>query len=289
MADRPVLSAALGRYPGVELLRSGRICSDALRLEFAEIAPVNRAFAPMVREARFDLCEMAIATFLQARAYRKPLVLLPVVMAQRFQQAALLCRTDSDVTAADLAGRRVGVRAYSQTTGMWLRGILAEEYGLRAEEVRWTIFEDAHVAEYRDPPWCERAPAGADMLAMLRRGALDAVVVGNDVPDDPGLRPAFPDLQASVERFRDRHGLVPVNHLVVLRRELAERKPELAVELLRMFREAQTLSGEAARPFGRDALRPALDLALRYAHEQHLLPRPLTPDELWDGLPNEAG
>jgi len=124
---------------------------------------------------------------------------------------------------------------------------------------------------------------------MLRRGALAAVVVGNEVPDDPDLRPAFPDLQESVQRFRDRHGLVPVNHLAVLRRELAEGNPELAVELLRMFREAQTLSGEAARPFGRDALRPALNRALRYAYEQDLLPRPLTLDELWDGLPNEAG
>jgi 4,5-dihydroxyphthalate decarboxylase len=287
--SRPVLSAALGRYPGVEALRSGRIRSERVRLAFADIPTINRAFAPMVREERFDVCEMAIATFLQARAYRKPLVLLPVVMAQRFQQAALLCRTNSDVTAAHLSGRRIGVRAYSQTTGMWLRGILAEEYGLRAEEVRWTIFEDAHVGEYRDPPWCERAPPGADMLAMLRDGALDAVVVGNDVPDDPGLRPAFPDLQASVRQFRERHGFVPVNHMVVVRRELAETDPALVTELMRMFREAQLASGDTDRPFGRDALGPALELALRYAQEQHLLPCPLTPDEVWDGLPADAG
>ena len=106
----------------------------------------------MVREQRFDVSEMAIATFLQAKAYGKPLVLLPVVLAARFQQSALLCRADSDIGGpGDLAGRRVGVRAYSQTTGMWLRGILADAHGVRPDEVRWITFEDAHVAEVPRP------------------------------------------------------------------------------------------------------------------------------------------
>ena len=96
---------------------------------------INRAFAPMVREQLFDVSEMAIATFLQAKAYGKPLVLLPVVLAARFQESALLCRADSDIRRpADLVGRRVGVRAYSQTTGVWLRGILADAYGVRPHD-----------------------------------------------------------------------------------------------------------------------------------------------------------
>src|SRR5688572_12465807 len=140
--DQPVLSTAIGSYGHTEALKSGRIASDRLRLEFADIPTINRAFAPMVREQRFDVCEMAIATFLQAKAWGKPLVLLPVVVAARFQQSALLCRADGGIgSPADLAGRRVGVRAYSQTTGMWLRGILADEYGVRPEQVRWITFE----------------------------------------------------------------------------------------------------------------------------------------------------
>jgi len=157
---------------------------------------INRAFAPMVRDQRFDVSEIAIATFLQARAYRKPLVLLPVVLAARFQQSALLCRVDSAIRGpGELAGCRVGVRAYSQTTGVWLRGILSDSYGLRPEEIRWITFEDAHVPEYRDPPWTERALPGKDMLAMLHEGELDAIIVGNDLPDDPALRPVFPILR----------------------------------------------------------------------------------------------
>src|SRR5277367_6364100 len=131
------LSVAVGAYPHTEALKSGRIASAELRLEFAEISPINRAFAPMVRERRFDVCEMAIATFLQAKAYDKPLVLLPLAMAVRFQESALLCRADSAIRGpADLAGRRLGVRAYSQTTGMWLRGLLADDWGVKPEDVR---------------------------------------------------------------------------------------------------------------------------------------------------------
>lgn len=294
-ADGPVpLRAALGAYPSTRALRDGRVASGRLRLEFADVAPVNRAFAPMVREGRFDVCELAIATALQAKAYGKPIVVLPVTVAARFQEAALLCRADSDVRGpADLAGRRVGVRAYGQTTAMWLRGILAESYGVRPEAMRWVTFEDAHVAEARDPPWAERAPAGKGLLPMLRAGELDAVIVGNDVPEDPGLRPVFPDPAAAGEAFFRRHGFVPVNHLVALRRELAEGCPDLVAELVRLFREAKAIAraqgggGGADRlPMGRAALRPAVSLALRYADEQGLLPRRLDVEEVWEGLPD---
>ena len=287
-SDAPVLSAAVGAYRHTAALRSGQVSSARLRLEFAAVSPVNRAFAPMVRDGRFDVCEMAIATFLQARACNKPLVLLPVTLAARFQESALLCRADSRIHGpADLAGRRVGVRAYSQTTGMWLRGILAESHGVPPDAVRGVTFEDAHVAEYRDPPWAERAPAGADMLALLRAGDLDAVIVGNDPPDDPGLRTVFPDPAAAGEAFRRHHGFVPVNHLLTIRRALAERRPDLVDELLRMFREAKAASAADADtlPMECAALQPAVDLALRYSMQQGLLSRRLDAGEVWDGLP----
>ncbi len=290
-AEAPVLRAALGGYRHVAALRSGQVGSARLRLEFADVSPVNRAFAPMVRDARFDVCEMAIATFLQAKAYGKPLVLLPVAVAARFQEAALLCCSGSAIRGpADLAGRRVGVRAYSQTTGMWLRGILAGDYGVQPEQVRWVTFEDAHVAEYRDPPWAVRAAAGADMLGMLRAGELDAVIVGNNLPDDPGLRTVFSDPAAAGAAFRRRYGFVPVNHLVTVRRELAEGRPDLVAELLRMFRDARAAGpvgpgGNDPLPMGRTALEPAITLALRYSAEQGLLPRRLGVEEVWEGLP----
>lgn len=295
VAEPVVLSAALGAYPHLRALRDGRVTSEMLRLEFADVSPVNRAFAPMVREVRYDVCELAIATVLQAKAYGKPIVMLPVTVAARFQEAALLCRMDGELRGpADLAGRRIGVRAYSQTTGMWLRGILADDYGVRPETLRWTTFEGAHVAEVRDPAWAERAPAGKELLPMLRAGELDAVIVGNDVPDDPALRTLFPNPTLAAEAFGRRHGLVPVNHLVTIRRELAEDRPDLVAELLRMFRHAKAAGppwagGPDPLPMGCTALQPAIDLALRYANEQGLLPRRLSADEVWEGLPAVAG
>ncbi|HEY4251994.1 MAG TPA: ABC transporter substrate-binding protein [Roseomonas sp.] len=283
------LQAAIGRYPGTAALKDGRIASDLLRLDFADVPVINRAFAPMVRDLRFDVSEMAIATFLQARAAGVPIVLLPVVLVQRFQQSAMLCRADSDLRGpADLPGRRIGVRAYSQTTGMWLRGIIAEEGGPEAAACRWITFEDAHVIGIADPPWAERAAPGQDMLAMLRAGALDAVIVGNDVPDDPGLRTLFPDPDAAAEAFWQRHRLVPVNHLPAVTRDLADRRPDLVAELLRMLRAAAALAPPGPSgppPASRAALAPAIALALRYMTGQGMLPRPLTLDAVWDGLP----
>jgi 4,5-dihydroxyphthalate decarboxylase len=275
----PVLRAALGGYKHLEGLRSGAIASDAFRLAFEQVSPISRAFAPMVRELRYDVSEIAIATFLQAKAYGKPLILLPVVMAGRFQEAALLCRVASDIRSpADLAGRRIGVRAYSQTTGMWLRGSIAEDYGVRPDAMRWITFEGSHVPEYQDPPWAERAAPGKDLLGMLRDGEVDAVIVGNDVPDDPDLRTVFSDPDRAADAFWSRHHLVPVNHLVCIRAEHATH----AAELTRLFGEAKTPPAERdPRPFGRDALDPALALAIRYCTEQGLLPHVLTLDDVW--------
>lgn len=266
------LRVALGAYGKDPALRA-RLGAIA-PMEFAEVTPISRAFAPMVRELAYDISEMALFTFLQARAYGKPLALLPVVIAARHQEAALLCRTD-DISIAgptDLKGKRIGVRAYSQTTGAWLRGVLADDFRLPADRMEWVTFEDAHVPEYRDPPWAERAAAGSDIVAMLKQGALDAIVVGNDVPNDPALRTVFADPAAAGRRFIDRHGFVPVNHMIAVRQGLAD----------------QTLVAVADALGKRSsiaALEPVIALATRYAAEQGLTLRQLSGDEVWVGTP----
>ena len=284
MTAPPHLTIAVGDYPHTASLRRGDVSCPSFELAFADVRPVNRAFAPMVREGRYDICEMAIATALQAKAWGKPLVLLPVVLAARFQEAALLCLRESDIAGpADLVGRRIGVRAYSQTTGMWLRGVLQEEYGVRPAQVTWVTFEGAHVVEAAEPPFAERAPEGGEMLAMLRRGALDAVIVGNDVPADAGLRTVFPDPEAAGRRFLQRRGFMPINHLLVVRSEAARRHPALMDELPAAIRR----SAAAAPSPGftvvstTAALAPAIRLAARYSEQQGLLPCRLSPESVW--------
>jgi 4,5-dihydroxyphthalate decarboxylase len=290
-AGRLVLETAVGKYPNTEALHAGRIASKLITLDIQDVPLIIRAFASMVRELRYAVSEMALSTFLQAKAYDKQVVLLPVVIAARFQQQAFLCRVDSDIRGPeDLVGRRVGVRAYSQTTGMWLRGMLVDEYGVRPEQVNWLTFEDAHVAEYRDPPWAERAKPGQELVSMLRNGELDAIIVGNDVPDDPVFRTVFPDPNASAEVFWGKHGFIPVNHMLTVRRDLAESHPEALREVMHMFLQAKAAAAhkiDARDPLvsGRAALDPAIRLALRYTAEQGLLPRAMDIEDAWEGLP----
>lgn len=271
------LRTAIGRYPHTKALFQDP------QLAIEPFPVITRAFAPMVREQRFDLCEMAIATFLMARAAGSDLVLLPVVMSARFQNGAMLRRRGDDFGPDGLAGRRVGVRAYSQTTGLWLRGELQDMVGLRPDQVRWVTFEDAHVAGFRDPPWAERAPASSDMLAMLRAGTLDAAIFGAETPSAPDLVPVFPEPAAAGDAFLHRYGLIPVNHMVVTRAEVAQ-QDGLAQSLLDRLRAAGN-----PYPSGRAALSPAIQLALRFAGEQGLLAQPLTLDEVWEGLPTGCG
>src|SRR5215218_2818727 len=168
------LSAALDDYPHTLPLKLGDIKSSRVAFVFSDIRPANRFFKPMVRELKFDVSEMAIATYVQAKAYGKPLVLLPATMMGRFQHGTILCNAAHPLTPADLPGKRVGVRAYAQTTGNWVRGILENEYGVKPDQMHWVVCEEGHVAEYRDPPTVERAAAGKNILQMLREGELDA-------------------------------------------------------------------------------------------------------------------
>jgi 4,5-dihydroxyphthalate decarboxylase len=284
------LSVAVGNYPHTAALRRGEITSNKFELDFKDITPVNRAFAPMARERRFDVSEMAIATVLQAIAYGVEITLLPLVMASRFQEAALFCRADSPLEGpADLKGKRVGVRAYSQTTGLWLRGILKEEFAVAPSEIQWTTFEGAHVEAYADPSFVTRADAGMDLLNMLREGQIDAAIVGNEVPDDPRLRPLFPDPKAAGEAFYVRHGFVPINHMVVIKRELAQ-EIGVASELCRLFASSKARApapkdGRDRAPIGRAGVTPSVRVAAEYAFEQRLLPRRLEDDEIWRDSP----
>ncbi|MFI5697998.1 hypothetical protein ACIA58_39450 [Kribbella sp. NPDC051586] len=272
------MRAVLADYPQVRALKEGSV------FDFVEVNPVHKAFAAMVRDQAYDVCEMAIVTYLQARAEGKPLLLLPVVLRSRFQHDHIVCRADDPLDVHDLAGKRVGVRTYAQTTGVWLRGILGDEYGVPLDEVRWVSIEDGHLAEYVDPPRVERAPAGSKLVEMLHAGDLDAVIMGNDLPDDPRLRPLIPDAKAAARAWYDRTRAVPINHMVVIRAELAGQREDLT----QLFVEAkEPAEGIDMTPIGLEANRPALELITRYAHEQGLVPTRLSVDDLFS--PRGAG
>jgi 4,5-dihydroxyphthalate decarboxylase len=283
------LSACLGSYPHIQALKNGVIKSDRVRLTFTEVNPINRAFLMMVREQKFDVCEMAIVTYLQAKAYGKPLMLVPATMLGRFQQGALLYNSErGTLRVEDLPGRRVGVRAFSQTTGVWIRGILWKDYGLDLNKMKWVTFEDAHVAEYRDPPGVERAAAGKDITKMLIDGELDAAIFGGEMPTDPRLKSVIADPEAAGKDWYRKHGTVPINHMVVVKESLAKSNPGLVREVFRMLLDSKKAAGLPKPgaidvvPFGFDAVKPALELMSSYALEMKIVPRRYSVEELFD-------
>src|SRR5881394_1364527 len=154
-------------------------------------------FKRVVRTHEFDVAEMAIMTYVIAKSYGTPYRLLPFAVLARFQHPYLVYNAAREtVTPKDLHGKRVGVRAYSVTTGAWIRGILAEDYGVDIDKVKWVTFEDAHVAEFKDPPTVQRAPPGKEIGAMLEAGELDAAIMPA-VSIDPNLKPVIPDPEAA--------------------------------------------------------------------------------------------
>lgn len=277
------VTVALGNHLHVLPLKRGEVSSDRLDVAFVAIEPIHTAFRPMVRELRYDVCEMAIVTYLMAKDRGVPLTLLPAVMLGRPQHPFLIHTVErGPLTPEALGSRPVGVRAYSQTTGVWIRGILADEYGIDFRDVSWVTFEESHVP-FEDPPWTERAPAGRTLIGMLTDGEIDAAIA--EAQDDPRHKPVIADAGAVAERWAAARGLRPVNHLVVVRSALVADHPWLPGELYRLLGRSKALA--PARfpdpvPFGVEANRKALDLIARYAFEQGLVSRRYTTDDLFD-------
>ncbi len=281
------LFTLLGSYPNTLPIKEGKVPSDLVEFEFADVKVANKGFKPLVREAKFDVGELAIVTFLQAKAFNKPYVLMPVSVVARSQHHTLAYNPErGELTPGGLAGKRVGIRAYSVTTGVWVRGVLKEQYGLDLDKVHWVTFEDPHVAEYTDPPTMERAPAGKDMAQMLLDGELDAAVVGDKLPD-PKLRMLIPDSEKAAADWAEKHGN-PINHMLVVRSELSRTRPDVVRDVFRIFKESRDIAARAGDKraaqlqFGLEANRLALESIIDICVDQKLIPRRYNVEELFD-------
>jgi len=286
--DKVKLFTLMGSYPNAMALKDGRISSDVVEFDFADVKVSNTAFKPLVREAKFDLAAVAIVTFLQAKYYGKPYVLIPATVVGRGQLHTIAYNPEhGHLGPGDLNGKTLGVRAYTQTTGVWVRGILAEDYGVDLDSLQWVTFEEGHVAEYRDPPNVRRAAEGKQLVQMLLDGEIDAAIVGDKFPD-PRLKPLIPDPEAASRKWSQSHGGVPINHMLVIRKQLAQTRPDVVREVLRLFREAKEASfAETGVPqldplrFGIEANRRSLEIIIDFAVRQGLLPHRFTVDELF--------
>jgi hypothetical protein len=246
--------------------------------ERVDVKPVHKASRGFLDGTGADVCELAIVTLLQAVAYDRPVSLLPLTMLGRHQHQTLVTLGRLGVT--DLPGRTVGVRSWSQTTGVWVRGFLTEQYGLDLHAIGWQTYEDGHVADYTDPRWVQRAPDGARLPIDFLEGRLDFGIMGNELPADDRIRTAVPDAQQAAREWAVRAGYAPVNHVVGISVAAAERDPKAVLAVYDALAEA-TASAELS-PVGFAALRGPVTAAARYAFEQEVLPRPVEFDELVD-------
>ena len=289
------LHTLLGDHPTTLPLKRGQILSPHVFLEFADVKIPNTAFKRLVRSLEFDVAELAIVTFLMARAYGKPLVLLPTVIVARFQHQYLVYNAErGHLTPGGLSGRRVGIRSCSVTTAMWIRGILADDYGVDLDKVKWITFEEPHVAEYCDPPLVERAPAESDPATMLLEGKLDAAILAAP-STNPAIKTLIPDPAAAARDWYKRHQALQINHMVVVRDSLCRSDPRAVREVYRLLLESKQAAGPTPEgeidmtPFGLEANRHNLEVAIDYTYRQRLIPRAFSVDELFDDVTRSLG
>lgn len=281
------LDVLLGNYPHTRVLRDGTIPVEGAECRFLSASPLHSAFPRMAGGLEFDVCEMPVATYLLARDAGVPLTLLPAVLIGATHHHSLTRLPDGpELDVRRLAGHRIGVRSYGQTTGLWVRGILREDYGVEASDVTWVTTEDAHVASYMNPPNVERSTAGG-VAALLRAGDVAAAVLGPRAIGVQGvpLVPVIKDAEHAAQAWTERHGTVPANHLLVVRDDvLRTRRDEVAALFRALARGIEATAGERdlATPAGRavtagwsDSLARCLEIAARYALEQKLVRTPV--------------
>jgi 4,5-dihydroxyphthalate decarboxylase len=282
------LPTNLADYPSTLALKEGRVSSPLVRLDFQGPKSASSGFKDMIRNDRYLAGELAIVTYLQAKIYDKPYVLLPFAVSGRTQHHCIgYNRELGPLTPKDIEGRKVGVRTYAQTTGLWVRGILSREYGVDLDRVEWLTIGTSHLAEYQDPANCQRLPAGSDLAEMMFRGEIAAALMGNEMPKDDRVATLIPDAMAEGARWAAREGYIPINHMFVLHKDVAT--PEVQRDVFRMLAQSRAEAPEAVQaklpPVGLAANRKGIEAAIDLALEQKIIPRRLSLDELFAGVP----
>jgi len=292
--DSPALRlhTLLGDYSNTAALKRGEVRSPTVVFDFADVKVPNTAFKDVVRHLKYDVAELAIVTFLQAKASGKPLMLLPAVVVGSVPHPFLVYNAERGrITPGDLAGRRVGIRAYSVTTAAWIRGILQNDHGVDLDSIKWVTFEDPHVAEYHDPLTAERAPAGKQLVKMLLDGEIEAGVVGGPDLNDPRLRPVIPNPNEAAQVWCRKNGALPINHMAVVKESLRQSNPAAVREIFRMLRESKQVApapvGVDTLQFGVEKIRLSLELIIEYSVQQKLIPKRVGVDELFDEVTRE--
>lgn len=307
MADEIKLKTVTRSQGNNQALKDGTVQPHGFSFDFEEVPVLIDGFRRMVRKLEFDVSEMALTTYVCARAHGKRFTALPIFLVRAFHHGAIVCNTKVGIRSPkDLEGRRVGVnRGYTVTTGLWARSVLQNQYGVDLSKITWVLSGDEHVAEYRPPANVVPIEAGRKMADMLASGEL-AAAIGIEV-DSPDVAQLIPDArEAGFEALRQ-SGHYPINHLIVVKDEVLEAHPELAAHIFHAFAEAKNLyvqrlrngqidkpsaadevhrrvmqiTGADPLPYGIAPNRPMLEQAVQSALEQGIIKQSVEVEALF--------
>jgi len=318
LAGKIRLKIAVADYPHTAAVRNGTIPIEGVDPEIITVQPQIAAFRRMVRQVEFDVCELAPTTYIIARAYGAPFVALPIFVLRRFHHAGLLVRPDAGIrTPRDLEGRKVGVRAYSVTTGVWTRAVLIDEYGLDSSKVTWVVDDEEHVTQLKLPPNVVRTPSGRSLADMMAEGELVAGFHGNAGVGRSGsptdgwktVEAHYPDLFPNAEVLEadwyKRTGIYPMHGTIVVKDSVLADHPWVAQSLFEAFSRAKDEwlrrldAGEASSasdkksaqlrnivghdplPYGMAANLKTIEALSSTAFKQQLTPRHMPVSELF--------
>ena len=273
------MQIAIGTYDHTKALKDGSVSLPGVSFDFVEVSPITRAFRDMATRQAYDISEMALATYMLARIYDKPILGLPIVLVRSSLLPGLVTASDSPIAdPRELKGQTLGIRSYTQTSGVWVRGILQDGFGLDLGSLKWVTFEGAHLDEYTDPSNVSRAPGDKNVADMVKSGELAAAI---GVPLAEGLRTLIPDAAKAEADWAAKSGVRTVNHIVTVKKSLVDQNPRFVQELTDLFERARGSNGASVPPIGVEPNRKAFETLARYAHEQGVTARQLTMEELF--------
>jgi 4,5-dihydroxyphthalate decarboxylase len=316
------LKAVLRHFGHTADLRDGKIPIEGVQIDFVDVQPAIASYRRMVRDVEFDMCELAPTTYCIARAHGAPFKALPIFLTRQFHHQGLVIRDDSGIrTPKDLEGKKVGVRAYSVTTGVWTRGILSNEYGVDSSKVTWVVDDEEHVSQLQLPANVVHVPEGQSLASMMASGEIQAgftanAGIGREGPPKPGWEAKEPSRTAAYEElWKDgrtlgtewyrRTGIYPFHGVIVLKDELLAAHPWIAKAVYRAFCDAKArwllrlrtgqanteddrkyrnlipVIGEDPLPYGIKANLPSIEALITYAVQQKLMRRRLSVEELF--------
>jgi 4,5-dihydroxyphthalate decarboxylase len=252
-------------------------------LEVLHVEPIFPAFEAFFSSQEYDICELSIVNVFQALSLGQPIIILPVTTLARVQHQTLA--TLQQLKISETEGRSIGVRQWSQTTGVWMRGIMAEDYGVNLHNIAWTAYEDGFVPNAPDPEWVSRAPVDADLVEDFLAGQLDFVIMGSQQPTDARLRTVLDDPARAGQAWAIRNGYLPINHVVAVTAQAAKTHgDELFAIYDALAKRANALAGDRSLtdvlPVGFASLRAPLTKVMEFAYRQEVIPRAIDFNEI---------